>query len=305
MSPFTVPERIAQLDGECWIRYVTLEERAHLMSDDLTDTTAETPIDASVPHSARIWNYWLGGKDNYAVDRAAGDAWLSVHPEMAEIARASRAFQARAVRYLVHEQGVRQFLDVGTGLPTADNTHEVAQAAAPDARIVYVDNDPLVLAHARALLTSTPEGATRYLDKDMRDTTGILTAATEILDLTQPAALMLLGVLGHVADHDEARQLVESLMGGLAPGSFLVICDGSEGEAVSKAEQEYSDTGAVAYVNRGRDQVAAYFDGLDMIEPGLVKVGAWRPVIADAAAGHVGDDTFDRVNAFAGVGRKS
>lgn len=275
------------------------------MSNDPADSAGgEPPIDATVPHSARIWNYWLGGKDNYAVDRTAGDAWLSVHPEMAEIARASRAFQARAVRYLVNEEGVRQFLDVGTGLPTADNTHEVAQAAAPDTRIVYVDNDPLVLAHARALLTSTPEGATRYLDKDMRDTAGILTDATEILDLSQPTALMLLGVLGHVADHEDACTLVRSLLDGLAPGSFLVICDGSESEAVAKAEQEYSETGAVAYVNRNREEVAAYFDGLKMIEPGLVKVEAWRPVVADAAAGHVGADTFDRVNAFAGVGRK-
>ena len=162
-------------------------------------------IDASVPHSARIWNYWLGGKDNFAADREAGDEFLTVYPGQRDKARAVRHFLARAVRYLVVEAGVRQFLDVGTGLPTADNTHEVAQRLAPESRIVYVDNDPLVLAHARILLTSSPEGVTNYIDADLHDPAHILAEAAKTLDLDQPVALLLIGVLGHVADPAEAR----------------------------------------------------------------------------------------------------
>ncbi len=260
-------------------------------------------LDTSVPHSARIWNYWLGGKDNYEADRVAGDAWVAVHPEIVVIARSSRAFQGRAVRYLAGERGVRQFLDVGTGLPTADNTHEVAQRVAPEARIVYVDNDPLVLTHARALLTSTPQGATRYLDADMRDTATILAGAAEILDLSRPVALLFLGVLGHIADYDEARALVATLLAELAPGSFLVICDGSEDAAILKAEQEYADTGAIPYVNRTAVQVAGFFDGLDMVEPGLVNVDHWRPLADDVP--RIGDlDAVESANAFAAVARK-
>src|SRR5215475_12689327 len=168
------------------------------------DAAAGTAMDTSVPHSARIWNYWLGGKDNYAVDRAAGDAYIKVYPGIVDVARAGRAFLARAVRYLAAEAGIRQFLDVGTGLPTADNTHQIAQRAAPESRIVYVDNDPLVLAHARALLTSTPEGATDYIDADAREPEAILARAAATLDLGKPVALMLIGILGHVADDDQA-----------------------------------------------------------------------------------------------------
>ncbi len=265
---------------------------------DETTVPARSGIDTTVPHSARIWNYWLGGKDNYEADRIAGDAWLAVHPEMRDIARASRGFQARAVRHLVLEEGVRQFLDVGTGLPTANNTHEVAQHAAPDARIVYVDHDPLVLAHARALLTSTPEGKTTYLDADLRDTATILAGAAEILDLTRPVALMFLGVLGHVPDYDEARALVRSLLDALAPGSFLVICDGSEAEAVAEAEQEYGESGAIPYVNRPRAQVAGFFEDLEWLEPGLVNVNLWRPDPVEVG------ESDEPVNAFAGVARK-
>lgn len=262
-----------------------------------------TGIDSSVPHSARIWNYWLGGKDNYAVDREAGDAWLAVQPEMAVIARESRAFLRRSVRHLVTEVGIQQFLDVGTGLPTADNTHEVAQQAAPDARIVYVDHDPLVLAHARELLTSSPQGATRYLDADIREADKILSGASEILDLSRPVALLLMGVLGHVVDDAEARSVVANLLDPLPPGSYLVICDGSEGEAVSEAEQEYADTGAVPYRNRTAAQVVEFFDGLELIEPGFVSVSLWRPDQPDDLSA-IGADALEPVNAFAGVARK-
>src|SRR5215475_138344 len=166
------------------------------------EDTAEAGIDTTVPHSARIWNYWLGGKDNYAVDREAGDQYVKVFPGIVDIARAGRAFLARAVRYLTLEAGIRQFLDVGTGLPTVDNTHELAQRAAPASRIVYVDNDPLVLAHARALLTSTPEGVTDYIDADLRDPDKILDAAAGTLGFFQPIALILSGIMGHVADNE-------------------------------------------------------------------------------------------------------
>ncbi|GAA5203576.1 SAM-dependent methyltransferase [Streptomyces thinghirensis] len=188
-----------------------------------------TEIDTSVPHSARIWNYWLGGKGNYPVDEAAGDAYTAVFPGIVTIARSSRAFLGRGIRYLVLAAGVRQFLDVGTGLPTVDNTHEVAQRHAPEARIVYVDNDPLVLAHARALLTSSAEGATAYEDMSLFEPERVLGAAGRTLDLTRPTALILSGILGHVADHDRARDLVRRLMAGLPSGSHLCGNDGSRG----------------------------------------------------------------------------
>src|SRR5512132_4623664 len=176
--------------------------------------TQPPEIDASVPNSARIWNYWLGGKDNFPVDREAGDDYRAIYPEIVAGARASRRFLIRAVRYLAGEAHVRQFLDIGTGLPTADNTHEVAQRVAPGSRVVYVDNDPVVLAHARALLTST-QGVTAYLDADLYDPDAILDAAARTLDFSQPVALMLLGVLGHIDDDEEARSIVKRLLDGL------------------------------------------------------------------------------------------
>ena len=187
--------------------------------------TAGTAIDTTVPHSARIWNYWLGGKDNYEVDRMAGDQFSAIYPGIVDIARADRAFLGRVIRYVAGEAGVRQFLDVGTGLPTAANTHQVAQDVAPESRIVYVDNDPLVLAHARALLTSSPEGSTSYVDADMHDADKVLREAAQWLDLTQPVALTFMGVLGHIVDHDEARLIVARLLDGLPSGSYLSIND--------------------------------------------------------------------------------
>src|SRR5712691_5743828 len=179
-------------------------------------------IDTTVPHSARIWNYWIGGKDHYPVDRAAGDQVIAMFPDITRMARSARAFLMRAVRYLVAEAGIRQFLDIGTGLPTANNTHEVAQTIAPESRIVYVDNDPLVLVHARALLTSTAEGATDYIHADLHDPEMVLREAAKWLDLTQPVGLTLMGVLGHVSD-DGAQSIVRKLVAGLPSGSYLVI----------------------------------------------------------------------------------
>ncbi|MEU1267182.1 SAM-dependent methyltransferase [Streptomyces sp. NPDC005799] len=256
-----------------------------------------TEIDTSVPHSARIWNYWLGGKDNYPVDEEAGDAYTAVFPGIVTIARSSRAFLGRTIRHLVTEAGVRQFLDVGTGLPTVDNTHEVAQRHAPDARIVYVDNDPLVLAHARALLTSTPEGVTAYEDLSLYDPERILEAAGRTLDLTRPTALILSGILGHVSSYDQARDLVRSLMAGLPSGSYLSLNEGSRGTdpVYEQAQDAYNETGAVPYFLRPVEQIEGYFEGLELVEPGVVSVPLWRPD-PDADTAPIGQ--------HGGVGRK-
>jgi O-methyltransferase involved in polyketide biosynthesis len=246
------------------------------------DAPGETPrpgkIDTTVPHSARIWNYWLGGKDHYPVDREAGDAFREIYPDIVDVARAVRYFLARAVRYLAGEAGIRQFLDIGTGLPTADNTHEIAQRVAPESRIVYVDNDPLVLVHARALLTSRPEGACAYVDADVRDPAKVLDAAAGTLDFSQPVALMMLGILGHVGDDGQARSIVRQLTAALAPGSYLTLSDGANtSKAREQAHQRYAQTGAVPYRLRSPEQIAAFFDGMDLLEPGVVPVSQWRP----------------------------
>ncbi len=249
-------------------------EAGHETPDDI----AGTGIDTSVPHSARIWNYWLGGKDNYEVDRAAGDQFSAIYPGIVDIARADRAFLGRVVRFLAGEAAVRQFLDVGTGLPTADNTHEVAQRVAPESRIVYVDNDPLVLVHARALLTSSPEGTTHYVDANMGDPETVLREAAKWLDLTQPVGLTLMGVLGHVTDYAEARSIVAGLVDGLPAGSYLSINDSiNTSEALEEALRQYEASGAVPYRTRSLEEFTGYFDGLELIEPGVVLVADWRP----------------------------
>jgi hypothetical protein len=235
-------------------------------------------IDVTVPNSARIWNYWLGGKDHYEIDRLAGDQFSAIYPKIVDIARADRYFLGRVVRFLAGEAGVRQFLDVGTGLPTVDNTHEVAQRVAPESRIVYVDNDPLVLAHARALLSSRPEGTTNYVDANMGDPETVLREAAKWLDLTQPVALTLMGVLGHVVDYAEARSIVAGLLDGLPSGSYLAINDSiNTSEALEEALRQYEASGAVPYGTRSLEQFAGFFDGLELVEPGVVLVTDWRP----------------------------
>src|SRR6266566_1717838 len=180
-----------------------------LVADDFPASgSPQTAIDTTVSHSARIWNYWLGGKDNYQVDREVGEQILAFVPELVRSARADRQFLARAVLYLVGEERIRQFLDIGTGLPTVDNTHEIAQRVAPDARIVYVDNDPLVLIHARTLLTSTPEGVTDYIDADVHEPEAIVQRAADTLDFERPVAVMMLGILNVILDTDKAREVV-------------------------------------------------------------------------------------------------
>ncbi len=262
---------------------------------------APAAIDSSVPHSARVWNYWLGGKDNYAVDRVAGDQFREAFPAIVEAARGSRGFLTRAVEFLAGDAGMRQFLDVGTGLPTVDNTHEVAQRVAPESRIVYVDNDPLVLVHARALLTSTPQGFTHYVDADVSEPDKIVAAAVPILDFSQPVALMLLGILGHVGDIDEARSIVKRLLDPLPSGSCLALCDGTDvidGEQVRAAQQGYNDSGAVPYHPRQPEEIATFFDGLELVEPGVVSCTRWRPTTTDSG------DPPREVDMFGGVGHK-
>jgi hypothetical protein len=263
------------------------------------DDTAKTGIDTTVPHSARIWNYWLGGKDNFAVDRAAGDEYIKVFPGIVDVARTSRAFLARSIVYLAGEEGIRQFLDIGTGLPTAENTHQVAQRVAPEARIVYVDNDPLVLAHARALLTSTPEGATAYIHADLREPDKILAEAAKTLDFDQPIALILHGILGHITDTGEARSIVRTLMDALPSGSYLDLGDGIQAptEDFDEAQQGYNETGAVPYVLRTPEEIASFFDGLEIVEPGVGPLLLWRP---DAGS----DRSPAAMGAFGGVGKK-
>ncbi|MFG2793577.1 SAM-dependent methyltransferase [Streptomyces sp. NPDC048419] len=257
-------------------------------------------IDTLRPHTARIWNYWLGGSDYYEVDRVAGDHIRELHPAIDAYARADRLFLGRAVRHLVAEAGIRQFLDIGTGLPTADNTHEVAQRLAPDARIVYVDNDPLVLAHARALLTSSPEGRTDHLDEDLRNVDAILERAADTLDLSRPVALMLLGVVIFLRDDEDPYGTVRRLMDALPPGSHLVLSHTITSPAlpeVDAAVRYWNERGIPGLIQRTPQAVARFFDGLDLLEPGVLSCSRWRPE-------HPGGDEPQEVAMYGGVGRK-
>jgi S-adenosyl methyltransferase len=252
------------------------------------------------PSSARVWNYWLGGKDNYPVDHAAGDAVVAVYPDIVRAARESRRFLVRVVRYLAGELGVRQFLDIGTGLPTMQNTHEVAQAVAPDARVVYVDNDPVVLAHARALLTNTDErGVTAYIDADVHRPAEILAEARATLDFDRPIAVLFFGILGHVADFERARAIVAEVLAALPSGSYLAAEDSTNtGAQVREAGTKYAESGAIPYHLRGPEQIALLFTGLELVEPGVVPVTQWRPgpVLAGSAV--------EPIDKYGGVARK-
>lgn len=251
------------------------------------------------PHSARVWNYLLGGKDNYAADAAAGEMILAAFPDIAAIARDQRAFLARAVRFLADEAGIRQFLDIGTGLPTANNTHEVAQWVAPDSRIVYVDNDPLVLTHARALLTSTPEGACAYVDADVRDTDTVLEQAAKTLDLTRPVALTMLGIMGQLPDDEDPWALVRRLLAALVPGSCLALSDGTDtSDTMNEAIAVYNANSTGSYHVRSPARIAEFFQGLEMVEPGVVRTADWRPGQEEDSNGS------PHSHAVCGVGRK-
>jgi O-methyltransferase involved in polyketide biosynthesis len=256
--------------------------KGSLVTDDMDLSSkaqaARSKIDTTVPQTARVWNYWLGGKDNYAVDRALGDEIAKAFPIIVDIARADRAVLDRAVRYLAGEAGVRQFLDIGTGLPTANNTHEVAQAVAPESRIVYVDYDPLVLVHARALLTSGPDGATDYIDADIRDTATIQREAGRTLDFSRPVALILSGILAHLPTAEEARSVVQRIMAALPAGSYLVVVDGANtNQELNDVMRIWNESANPPYAMRSPEEIASYFDGLELVEPGLVDVTRWRP----------------------------
>ena len=269
------------------------------MTDSPSAHRQESPrIDTSVAHSARVWNYWLGGKDHYPVDREAGDYVMAMFPDIVRIARAARAFLVRAVTFLVSEAGIRQFLDIGTGLPTANNTHQVAQAVAPESRIVYVDNDPLVLVHARALLTSTPEGACDYIDADVREPGKILAGAAETLDFTKPVAIMMLGVLGQIPDSDGPQAIIKQLLDAVPSGSSLALGDSvNTSQTLNEAISQYNQNMAYPYHLRSPEQIAGFLAGLELVEPGVVPVMRWRPEPSPFA------DAGD-VPGMCGVGRK-
>jgi S-adenosyl methyltransferase len=257
-------------------------------SHEVTATHGESPpFDTSVAHVARVYNYWLGGKDYFAADRAAGEQAIKAFPNIVLSARANRAFLARAVRFLAGEAGIRQFLDIGTGIPSANNTHEVAQAVAPESRIVYVDNDPIVLTHARALLTSNPAGATDYIDADLREPEQILAGAAQMLDYDRPVAIMLMAILQHLHEEDDPYQVVATLMGAMPPGSYLALSHPAkdiDAEAMAKMAQSLNKMMAEKVTFRDRPAVARFFDGLELVEPGMVQASKWRPANEDEAA---------------------
>jgi O-methyltransferase involved in polyketide biosynthesis len=259
------------------------------------------PFDTSVPNPARMWNYWVGGKDHFAADREAAEQIMAVMPQLPVIARLVRRFLVNAVHELASEHGIRQFLDIGTGLPTADNTHDVAQRVAPGARVVYADYDPVVLSHARALLTSSPEGKTDYIQADLRDTGTILSGAARTLDLGQPVAVLLLAVLHFIPDSDDPYGVVARLMAAMPSGSYLVICHAAsdiEPEAVAEHARRYNERAAAVITPRSRQQVARFFDGLDMDSRGLAPLSRWlgaSQADAGSASGLAG---------YCGIGRK-
>jgi trans-aconitate methyltransferase len=245
-------------------------------------------IDPSVAHIARVQDYWLGGKDHFEADRVAGNEAIAHLPDIVESVRNTRAFLGRTIRFLAQEKGIRQFLDIGTGIPTSSNTHEVAQGIAPESRIVYVDNDPMVLAHARALLASSPEGRCAYIDADIRDPKKILDAAAEVLDFTQPVAVVLMAVLQFVPDEDSPHELVARLLENLAPGSYLVVSHpASDIQAAAMAGMATRLNQLMAQRVRPRSKagVTAFFDGLELVEPGVIRCPEWHPEQREDAAG--------------------
>ena len=263
------------------------------------NSTLTAKINYDVPHSARIWNYWMGGKDNYEVDRVAGDAFVEVYPGIVTIAKQSRQFLIRAVRFLAGEVKIRQFLDIGTGLPTLQNTHEAAQQTAPESKVVYVDNDPLVLLHARTLLrNTTPEGVTAYINADYHDPDLIISDARNLLNFNQPIAVMFMGVLGHVADYDEMRSIVARVMAAVPSGSYLALWDNTDtSEAQNDALVKYAETGAVPYLARSPEQIRRCFEGLEMVDPGFVSITHWRPDTVEVG-------TVEPIDAYGAVARK-
>jgi hypothetical protein len=256
-------------------------------------------LDTGTAHSTRVWNYLLGGKDNFAADREMCDRMLEVHPGIAQMAKEQHRFLVRSVRYLAGEAGIRQFLEIGVGLPVGISTHQVAQQITPTSRIVYVDNDPLVLVHARALLRSAPGGMTSYVEADVRDTEEIVGEAARTLDFEEPVAVMMLGVLGQVPAFADASAVVARMVGALPPGSYLVLNDATDASpTLSQAIAVYNQDAARPYHLRSPEQIAGFFQSLALVPPGVVSPSQWRPDLADTGAGQ------DAVDSVCGVGRK-
>jgi hypothetical protein len=257
------------------------------VADDSPVGRSVTKIDTSVPHSARIWNYWLGGKDNFEIDRVVGNEVIRIYPSIVQAARDSRAFQARAITFLAREVGIRQFLDVGAGLPSLDNTHQVAQRVEPGTRVVYVDNDPMVLSHARALLTGS---AVAYVQADLRQTDDVVKGAAQTLDFAQPIGLLLFVIMGQTGDDAEAHATVRRIVGAMPSGSYLAIADGTtvSGETAAESMRQYARSGAVPYHLRSPEAFARFFDGLEPVEPGIVSPPDWRPGPDDERAPDIG-----------------
>lgn len=259
-------------------------------------------VDTSVPVSARIWNYWMGGTDYYPVDKAAGDAYAAMSPGVFDLASSARAFLVRAVRYTAADLGVRQFLDCGSGLPSHSPTHEVAQGVSPESRVVYVDHDPLVLAHARAMLENSPRGATDYIEADLYKPGALLDIARTKLDFSQPIAIMLMGVMGHIGnpvqeDDRAGRSVVEALKDALPPGGYFVMYEGINTDPEqNKALEQYNASGAIPYHVREPEQVLRFFGGLELVDPGVVPIHQWHP--------DPGTVDPPAVPALGGIGRK-
>lgn len=261
-----------------------------------------TGIDTSKPHPARMYDWYLGGKDNYPVDEEMGRQMLALDPRVPVMARVNRAFMHRATRWLA-TNGVRQFLDIGTGIPTEPNLHQVAQAVAPEARVVYCDNDPIVLAHAAALLRGTPEGVTEYLQADVRDPATIVEGARKILDLSRPVALSLVALLHFVPDEDGAHELVAELLSALPSGSYLMMTHATADftPEESAAATEKLRAAGVTLALRSRDEFAGFFGGLELVEPGVVVVPEWHPELGEPVPGQ--DDGV--IPGYGALGRKA
>jgi hypothetical protein len=267
------------------------------------DDSPEFPLgfDISVAHPARVYDYWLGGKDHFEPDRIAAQEVIAVRPTIIRDIRANREFLGRVVRFLAGEAGIRQFLDIGTGIPSANNTHEVAQSVAPDCRIVYVDNDPIVLAHARALLTSTPEGTCAYLDADLKDTGKILQEAERTLDFSRPVAVLFIGVLHLVSDADEPLRIMGEMLDATVAGSYLALTQPAKdvnADQVAEGARRYNEHVKTPQTRRTYAETLRFFDGMEVVPPGLVQCHRWRP-----APGAVGLE--ENVSAYGGVARKN
>jgi hypothetical protein len=270
------------------------------MTDLEPDGGLHPGFDTTVAHPARVYDYWLGGKDNFAADRKAAEAVIAVRPTIIRDIRANREFLGRAVRYLATEAGIRQFLDLGTGIPAANNTHEVAQAVAPDSKIVYVDNDPIVLAHARALLTSTPEGKCAYLDADLRDPGKIVELAGRTLDFSQPVAVLFIGVLHLVADEEDPFGIIARTVAATVPGSYLALTQPAsdiDAEVVAESARQYNANVVTKQTRRDHDQTLRFFGDMELVPPGVVQLHRWHP--APGAAG-----LEENVSGWGGVARK-